>query len=114
MPEAITPPGQVIVYICPEEDCPNYYGATDFVPGHARLDEVQSRRGEHGERVHSHTRLECPTCRTTRGKRVERKAHIVTQVVPLELMLKELERRRDASNDQEGVPVRGSTPPAQS
>lgn len=87
-PEATPPPKKIVVYVCPTEDCGNYYAAPTFIPARTDLKKMQHHRSQNdGALEASHTRLECPDCRTIRNLHVERVPYVVTQVVSFDAML---------------------------
>lgn len=91
-PEAVECTVPVIVYICPTEGCGDHYASPDFRPDRADLDSKQTRRSQNSGGVEeTHPRKQCPACRT-RGKSVDRVPFIVTQIVPLNKVLKHKEK----------------------
>ena len=87
LPEQIYPRCNIVIYICPTEDCGNFYAAPVFRTDRSELEQIQSARSYDGTRVESHTRLECPDCRDN-GIRVRRVPYVVTAIVSLENMMK--------------------------
>lgn len=85
---------EIIVYICPTPGCNSHYAAPDFRPDRANIERIQYARNQNdGKQTPSHNRIECPTCRTTRGVRVQRVPYIVTSAVPLDTVIEAMRSR---------------------
>lgn len=91
-PETLTPDEVIIVFVCPTPGCSDYYAAVDYQPGNQSLKDMQYKRGEDGERVPLHARLDCPTCWLRSGTRVERVPYVVTTYVRYSDMLEATEK----------------------
>lgn len=83
LPRAKRKGKRVHVYVCPEPECPDYYGAN----GSFNLEEqIVGQRGMNLEprpQAEWHSRAQCPTCRAL-GKRVDRVR--VELFVPMEAL----------------------------
>ena len=96
VPARITPTKNIVIYVCPTEGCPNYYGAPDFRADRADIGRMQHHRSQNdGRQVASHSRTECPFCRE-KGSHVQRVPHIVTEMVPLEPMVQAVKVHKEA------------------